>query len=43
VKSFTRGESVCRTVHVSNRAGGRTSSANYNFCKSAQGKWVLAQ
>jgi len=30
-------------VHVSNRAGGRTSSANYNFCKSAQGKWVLAQ
>jgi surface antigen len=43
VKSFTRGESACRTVHVSNWAQGRTSSANYNFCKSAQGKWVLAQ
>jgi len=43
VKSFTRGESQCRTVHVSNRAEGRTSSANYNFCKSAQGKWTLAQ
>ena len=43
MKSFTRGESACRTVHVSNRAEGRTSSASYNFCKSAQGKWVLAQ
>jgi surface antigen len=43
VKSFTRGESSCRTVHVSNRAEGRTSSANYNFCKSVKGKWTLAQ
>ena len=43
VKSFTRGESACRTVHVSNRAEGRTSAANYTFCKSAQGKWGLAQ
>ena len=43
VKSFTRGELSCRTVHVSNRAEGRTSSADYNFCKSAQGKWALAK
>jgi surface antigen len=43
LKSFMRGESACRTVHVSNRAEGRTSAANYNFCKSAEGKWVLAQ
>jgi surface antigen len=43
VKSFTRGDGPCRTVHVANKAGGRTSSADYNFCKPATGKWVLAQ
>ena len=42
VKSFTRGESACVTVHVANRAEGRTSAANYNFCRSAQGKWALS-
>src|SRR5690348_1416114 len=43
VKSFKRGDTPCRTVHVSNKAAGRASSADYNFCKSATGKWVLAE
>jgi len=43
VKSFQKAGVPCRTVHVANKAAGRTSSANYNFCKSAAGKWVLTQ
>jgi surface antigen len=43
VKSYARADAPCRTVAIANRAGGRTSSANYNFCKSAGGKWVLTQ
>lgn len=43
VKSFTRGDAQCRTVRVSNKAEGRTSAANYNFCKSPNGKWGLVQ
>jgi surface antigen len=43
IKSFTRDDVPCRTVHVSNKAGGRTSSADYNFCRSSAGNWVLAK
>ena len=43
VKSFQRDDVPCRTVHVSNKAAGRASAADYNFCKSAAGKWVLAK
>ena len=43
IKSFTRGEAACRTVSIANKAGGRTSSAKYNFCKASTGKWALAQ
>ena len=43
VKSYKRAQVPCRTVAIANRAGGRTSSANYDFCKSADGKWILTQ
>ena len=43
VKSFTRGDAPCRTVHISNKAAGRTSAQNYDFCRSAAGKWVLTK
>ena len=43
VKSFERDGKPCRTVAVANKAGGRTSSAKYDFCRSTAGKWMLAQ
>ena len=42
VKSFSRGENKCRTVNVANKAQGRTSDGNMNFCRSAAGKWMPA-
>ena|SRR6185436_19490474 len=42
VKSFARGEAKCRTVSVANKAQGRTSDGNMNFCRSAAGKWTVA-
>ena len=43
MRSFEREGRRCRTVAVANKAGGRTSSGNYNFCRSPAGKWTLAQ
>jgi surface antigen len=43
IKTFTRGETACRTVSIANKAGGRTASGKYNFCKAPTGKWALAQ
>jgi len=42
IKSFTRGETRCRAVSISNKAQGRTSSGDFNFCRSTTGKWTLA-
>ena len=42
VKSFNRGEAKCRTVNIANKAQGRTSDGTMNFCRSAAGKWTLA-
>jgi hypothetical protein len=42
VKSFTRENAACRTVAIANKAEGRTSSWNYDFCKD-RGKWYLTQ
>ena len=42
VKSFTRGEAKCRTVSIANKAQGRTSDGNMNFCRNASGKWTVS-
>ena len=42
VKSFERKELKCRRLSIANKAQGRSSLAEYNFCKQASGKWVIA-
>ena len=42
IKTFKRGAASCRAVSISNKAKGRSASAEYNFCKQASGKWTLA-
>jgi hypothetical protein len=42
LKSFERNGLACRTLWISNKAKGRSATSKLNFCKQANGKWVLA-
>lgn len=41
VKSYEDKGLKCRTLHVANKAQGRSNSGEYNFCAKA-GKWAIA-
>lgn len=42
LKSFERKGLKCRTLAIANKAKGRSASAEYNFCRQASGRWMLA-
>lgn len=42
LKSFQRNGAACRTVHIANKAKGRSAVTQYNFCRQASGTWALA-
>jgi len=42
LKSYEEKGLKCRTLHIANKAQGRSNAADYNFCKKATGKWAIA-
>ena len=42
VQSFERKGLKCRKLWIANKAKGRSASGEYNFCKQASGKWMIA-
>jgi surface antigen len=42
LKSFERNGVACRTAHIANKAKGRSSVMEYNFCRQPSGTWALA-
>jgi len=42
LKSFERSGAPCRTARIANKARGRSSVMEYNFCRQPSGTWALA-
>jgi len=42
LNTFERNATPCRRAVISNSAGGRSNTGQYNFCKQSTGQWAHA-